>query len=71
MNQEPEYPQYRDDITCPKSGEAIPLDRFSISKFTERIYFIWCPDCRVYHQFVAKVGRVSPRQDTGKETEAR
>lgn len=41
----------RADITCPKSGEMIPLGKFSISKFSETTYFIFCPECRAYHQF--------------------
>lgn len=48
-----EQTKTRPDITCPKSGEPIPLDKFSISKFTDRIYFIYCPACRASHEFVA------------------
>lgn len=44
----------RPDITCPKSGETIPLDKFSISKFTDRMYLVYCPACRTNHEFVAQ-----------------
>lgn len=44
----------RPDITCPKDGELIPLDKMSIKKFTDRIYFVWCPRCRTNHTFNPK-----------------
>lgn len=44
--------KFRDDITCPKSGEPIPLDKFSISKFSDQLYLVHCPACRVMHEFV-------------------
>lgn len=47
-------PTTRPDITCPKSGEMIPLDKFSISKFTDRMYLVYCPACRTNHEFVAQ-----------------
>jgi len=39
----------RDDITCPKDGGHIPLDRLSVCKFSEQLYFIHCPRCNVFH----------------------
>jgi hypothetical protein len=42
----------RADITCPKTGEPIPLGRMSICKFGERSYFVYCPDCRAFHGMV-------------------
>lgn len=47
-------PQFSDDVICPKSGERIPLDKYSISKFTDTIYFVHCPKCRALHQFTTK-----------------
>ena len=44
-------PRYRDDIRRPESGEKIPLNDFSIARFTEQILFVYCPMCRVSHQF--------------------
>jgi len=44
----------RDDITCPKDGGHIPLDRFSVCDLTRQIYFIYCPRCNVFHEFVTK-----------------
>lgn len=41
----------RPDVTCPKTGELIPLDKMSISKWSEKLYHIWCPACRVWHGF--------------------
>jgi hypothetical protein len=46
----------RDDITCPKDGEHIHLDRFSVCKFSEQLYFIHCPRCNVFHEFVPVTG---------------
>ena len=43
--------KYRSDIVCPQRGEPIPLYSLSISKFTESVCFVHCPDCGVYHQF--------------------
>jgi len=45
----------RDDITCPKDGERILHAHgcFSVCKFSEQLYFIHCPRCNVFHQFVA------------------
>ncbi len=44
--------KFRDDITCPKSGEKIPLAEFSCSKWSDNLYFIYCPACGAFHQFV-------------------
>jgi hypothetical protein len=44
----------RPDITCPKSGEPIPLDMYSCSKWNETHWNIYCPTCRVWHRFIAK-----------------
>lgn len=44
----------RPDITCPKSGEPIPLDKFSISKWSDSHYLVFCPSCRVMHKFVMR-----------------
>jgi hypothetical protein len=41
----------RDDITCPKTGERIPLDKFSVSKWSDQLYLVHCPACRVLHEF--------------------
>lgn len=49
----------RADITCPKSGDMIPLDKFSVSKFSEKTYFVFCPECMAYHQFTAASPNVS------------
>jgi hypothetical protein len=43
--------QERDDITCPKDGERIPHGY--VCKFSEQLYFIHCPRCNAFHQFVA------------------
>jgi hypothetical protein len=44
-------PQFRDDITCPTTGERIPLDKFSISKWSDQLYLVHCPTCRLMHEF--------------------
>ena len=41
----------RDDIMCPKSGAPIELASWSISKFSDRTYFVYCADCGVFHRF--------------------
>ena len=41
----------RPDITCPETGELIQLNKFSISKFSDQLYFVYCPTCGVLHQF--------------------
>jgi hypothetical protein len=41
----------RPDISCPKSGELIPLHSFSISKFSDKLYYVYCPECGVFHPF--------------------
>jgi hypothetical protein len=48
--------QFRDDITCPRTGEPIPLDKFSISQWSEELYLVHCPTCRLLHEFTP-VGR--------------
>lgn len=45
-------PKFRDDITCPKTGERIPLGKLSCSKWSDDLYLIHCPNCHVFHQFV-------------------
>lgn len=47
-------PTYRDDLKCPETDEPIPLDEFSVRVFSDEIHFVWCPDCRVSHQFNPK-----------------
>ena len=42
---------YRNDIRCPDTDEKIPLNDFSIAKFSDEILFIYCPMCRASHQF--------------------
>ncbi len=42
----------RQDITCPKDGEPIPLDKLSIAKWSDQLYLIHCPRCKVFHGFV-------------------
>jgi hypothetical protein len=39
------------DIMCHKTGKLIPLDKLSCSKLDQTLYAVWCPDCRVLHQF--------------------
>ena len=46
-----ETAKYRADVVCPESGEPIPLYSMSISKFTDGVYLIHCPDCAASHQF--------------------
>lgn len=38
-------------VRCPKTGEPIPLDKFSISKWSDQLYLVYCPTCRVMHEF--------------------
>jgi hypothetical protein len=37
----------------------IPLDKFSISKFSATVYAVYCPRCNGWHQFDA--APVDPR----------
>ena len=41
----------RNDIVCPKTGEPIPLDKLSICKWSDKLYLVHCPTCRVMHEF--------------------
>jgi hypothetical protein len=50
MTREPDI-KYRSDLTCRKTGEPIPLDNFSISKWSDRLWLVYCPECRVMHEF--------------------
>lgn len=45
----------RADITCPKDGATIPLEKLSISKWSDQLYLIYCPRCLVFHGFVPLV----------------
>ena len=42
---------FRDDITCPVSGDPIPLNKLSVSKWSDQLYRIFCPACGVWHDF--------------------
>jgi len=41
----------RPDITCRRTGDPIPLDEMSISKWSDNLYLVYCPTCRVMHEF--------------------
>lgn len=41
----------RPDITCPRTGAPIPLDKFSVSKWSNELYLVRCPSCDVWHEF--------------------
>jgi hypothetical protein len=43
---------FRGDITCPKTGQPIPLDKFSCSEWSDQLWLIHCPSCQVMHGFV-------------------
>ena len=46
-----DVPHYRDGVICPKTGRPIPLDKFSCSKWSDKLWLIYCPSCRVLHWF--------------------
>lgn len=49
----------RADITCPRDGELIPLDKYSVSKFSAKLHLVYCPRCTKWHQF--EVAPADPR----------
>lgn len=57
----------RDDITCPKDGDPILLDKFSIAKWSEALYLIHCPRCKTFHGFTptASDGEALTTEDNG------
>lgn len=46
----------RPDIKCPKTGDLIPLHKFSCSKWSDELYFIHCPACYAWHGFMPTAG---------------
>jgi hypothetical protein len=60
-----DQPEFRDDITCPKSGEMIPIEPFSISKFSETSYYIYCPMCWGWHEFTPEAVNTNPSKEGG------
>lgn len=51
----------RPDITCPKTGEMIELDKLSIMKWSDQVYLVHCPMCRTIHPFEpAALGEKEP-----------
>jgi hypothetical protein len=53
----------REDITCHKTGEPIPLDRFSCSKWSDDLYLVWCPTCHCWHGFCPTAAAPHPGGD--------
>jgi hypothetical protein len=60
-----EKTETRPDITCPKDGDLIPLDRLSISKWSETLYRVYCPRCNVWHGFVVTETRAALDKQEG------
>lgn len=47
----------RPDLTCRKTGQPIPLDDLSVMKWSDKLWLVYCPDCRVMHEFTPAATR--------------